>query len=35
MISVNQDNQPLGLITEDKSLYHTQLQLFNYIWQTL
>ncbi|MBT4121550.1 TrmB family transcriptional regulator [bacterium] len=35
MISINQDNKPLGLITEDKSLYHTQLQLFNYIWQTL
>ncbi len=35
MISVNSAKQPLGLIIEDKALYQTQLQLFNFIWQTL
>ena len=35
MISVNSKNEPLGLIIEDRSIFETQKQLFNYIWQTL
>jgi len=35
MISVNDQDEPLGLIIEDKALYQTQLQLFQFIWKTL
>ncbi|MCX6785706.1 MAG: TrmB family transcriptional regulator [Candidatus Komeilibacteria bacterium] len=35
MISVNSAKQPLGLIIEDPALSQTQLQLFNFIWQSL
>lgn len=35
MISVNDEGRPLGLIVEDKAIYQTQKQLFQYIWQSL
>lgn len=35
MISVNKEKEPLGLIIEDKALFKTQLQLFNFIWKSL
>jgi len=35
MISVNSQNQPLGLIIEDAAIYQTQKQLFDFIWQSL
>ncbi|MDP2736762.1 MAG: helix-turn-helix domain-containing protein [bacterium] len=35
MISVNSNEQPLGLIIEDTALSQTQLQLFNFIWSSL
>jgi len=35
MISVNLENQPVGVIIEDRAIYQTQKQLFDFIWQTL
>jgi len=35
MISVNSDAKPIGMIVEDRAIYNTQKQLFDFIWQSL
>ncbi len=35
MISVNEHKELMGLIVQDQAMFESQLQIFNYIWQTL